>query len=595
MTAEPAAAGGPRVRRFAAPGGRRRGSRGEIGIAGGLVVGGTVAAALYLISGPLLMLLAAAFRGPHDLLPFEPGARWTLANLAAVYADRDLYRHVIPDTVIFTLGSVALTFVTAFLLAWLVERTDLPLRNAAFTVILFPLLVPGIVLAIAWIFLLAPKTGWINLLARQLLGLTGEGPFDIFSMGGMILAQGIALVPFVFLLLTAALRSMNPALEEASGACGARPLQTFLRVTLPVLRPGLLAPLILAVLVTLEQFETPLIIGYPARISVFSTRIYFALNPDSDLPAYGEAAAVALPFLAGGILLLLLYNYAVRRADSFVTVTGKGYRPARLPLGGWKWPALAFVGLYAVFAALLPAVVLLWASVFGYEAPSAAALGAADFAGYADLLTSAKFWIAVRNTFLVAGLSAALVTMIGGMIAWTVLRTRLPGRGLLDFVSFLSLGIPSVIAGLAAMLLYLTLPIGVYGTVWVLVLAYSYRLAVATRLGRAALMQIHPELEEASYAAGARWLATFRRIVLPLLAPSSLASFVLLFIIGFREFTLPTLLQSPENTVLSVIMWQLFLGSQTREAAATGTLIILFVIPVIFLARRVLLARDGRN
>jgi iron(III) transport system permease protein len=568
---------------------------GELGVGGTVVIALAILAALYLISAPLIMLLTTAFRGPQDLLPFEPGAVWTFDNLTAVYLDKKLYTTVIPNTLVFTLGSVTLTFVLAFTLAWLVERTDLPWRTTVFTIVLFPLLVPGVVLAIAWIFLLSPNTGWINVGLRDALGLAGSGPLDIFSMGGMILAQGVGLVPFVFLLLSAALRSMNPSLEEASSASGASPLVTFWRVTMPVLRPGILAPLILATLVTLEQFEIPLVIGFPARINVFSTRIYFELNTDSDLPAYGKAAAVALPFLVGGILLLLLYNRIIRRAEHFVTVTGKGYRPSRFALGRWKLPAIVFVLFYVAVAAVLPAVVLVWASLFGYGIPSWSTLGSASLAGYTGLLGSGKFWRAAGNTFLVAGSSAGIVTLIGALLAWTILRTRLPGRFVLDFVSFMSLGIPSVIAGLAAMLLYLSLPIGLYGTVWVLVLAYSYRMAVASRLSRAALMQIHAELEEASYAAGGNWPATIRRIVLPLLAPSLVASFVLLFILGFREFTLPTILQSPDNTVLSVVMWQLFQSNQTAQAAAVGTMIVLFVVPVIFVMRRVLLAHDGKD
>ena len=150
-------------------------------------------ATVYLISAPLLMLFASAFRGPQDLLPFEPGTHWTLANLAEIYVDKTLYSAVIPNTIVFTLGSVTLTFAVAFTLAWLVERTDMPLRTTAFTVVLFPLLVPGIILGIAWTLLLAPKTGLLNVAMRSTLGLDGEGPFNIFSMGGLIFAQGIAL------------------------------------------------------------------------------------------------------------------------------------------------------------------------------------------------------------------------------------------------------------------------------------------------------------------------------------------------------------------------------------------------------------------
>ena len=560
---------------------------------GVLILGASALAALYLISAPLAMLLTAAFRGPEDMLPFEPGARWTLANFAAVYSDVALYRNVIPNTLIFVIGAVALGFAVAFVLAWLTEGSDLPLRNTVFALVLFPLLVPGVVVAIAWIFLLGPNAGWINLALRAVFGFSGDGPVNIFSLPGMILAQGAALVPFIYLLLAAVFRSMNPSLEEAASIAGAPPRSVFWRVTLPVLRPGILAPLILAILIALEQFEMPLIIGLPARINVFSTRIYYALNPDTNLPAYGEAAAVALPFLAAGILLLLVYNRLIRRAERFVTVTGKAFRPSRIALGRWMAPAIAFVLLYLGFAVVLPFAVLLWTSVFGYRPITGSLFAAASFAGYRDIFASADFWRALGNTFIAAGASAAIVTFLGAALAWIVLRTKAPGRAILDVLSFLSIGIPSVIAGLAALLLYLSLPIGVYGTVWVLVLAYSYRLAVATRSSRAGLAQLHRELEEAAAVAGAGWIEAVRRVVIPLLAPSLLASFVLLFIVGFREFTLPILLQSQDNLVLSVVMWNLMVANKSADAAALGSLIVLCVAPIIVFARRLLTGRAG--
>jgi iron(III) transport system permease protein len=565
----------------------RRKRRSQLGLVGGIIVAGAAAAAIYLVMAPLLALIATAFRGPSDLLPFEAGAHWTFDNLIDVYVKTPLVSSVLPNTLIFVVGSVAVTFLTAFTLAWLVERTDLPWRTTLFTAILFPLLVPGVVMAFAWTLLFAPNAGWINVLLRGLLGLQSPGPINIFSMPGLILCQGVASVPFVFLLLGAAMRTMNPALEEASSASGARPLTTFLRVTLPVLRPGVLAPLILAILVALEQFEMPLIIGFPARINVFSTRIYFELNPEDELPAYGKAAAVALLFLAAAVVLLAIYNNLIKRADRFVTVTGKGYRPTRYPLGRWRVPALLFVGTYLAVGAILPAVVLVWTSFSGGSNESL------NLDAYRALFADRRFWPAVGNTFLVAGLSAGLITLIGALLAWQILRLRFPGRALLDVVSFMSIGIPSVIAGFAVMVMHLTLPIGLYGTVWILILAYSYRLAVSTRLSRASLMQIHAELEEASAASGGRWLDTVRLVVLPLLVPSLMASFVLLFIVGFREFTIPMVLQSEDNWVLSVIMWKLQADRQTAQAAAVGTLILLFVTPVIFVLRRQLLSRQG--
>ena len=353
--------------------------------------------AIYLILAPLGMLLFAAFRGPSDFLPFESGARWTLENLRSTYSDPAMYTRILPDTFRFVVGSVALTFILAFGLAWLVERTDLPGREVWFAVILFPLLVPIPVLAIAWIFLMGPNAGWLNLVLRWIFGLEGPGPINIFSMSGLILCQSLASVPYVFVLLTAALRTMNPALEEASGISGARPLTTFRRVTLPVLLPGLLAPLILIILITSEQFELPLIIGLPARIIVFSYRIYYELNPAGGLPNYGGAAAVSLPFIVFGVLLLLLYNRTIRRAESFVTVTGKAYRQRRLSLGVWRAPALVFVVGYVLLAAIVPAAVLLWTSFFVYTLPTQASLSDFSIEPYRQLFANPAFWIGLKK------------------------------------------------------------------------------------------------------------------------------------------------------------------------------------------------------
>ena len=566
---------------------RRKRRRSQLGLAGSIVVVGAAAAAIYLVMAPLLALLATAFRGPSDLLPFEPGAHWTFDNLVDVYVNTPLLSSVLPNTAIFVAGSVTVTFLDG-IHPGVAGRAYRP--------------------AVAHHSLHRDPVSAVGAGRRHGLRLDAAlraecrldqrhaarcarpwlaGADQHLQHAGLILCQGIASVPFVFLLLGAAMRTMNPALEEASSASGARPLTTFLRVTLPVLRPGVLAPLILATLVALEQFEMPLIIGFPARINVFSTRIYFELNPEDELPAYGKAAAVALLFLVAAVVLLAIYNHLIKRADRFVTVTGKGYRPTRYPLGRWRVPALLFVGFYLAVGAILPAVVLVWTSFSGGSNESL------NLDAYRALFADRRFWPAVGNTFLVAGLSAGLITLVGALLAWQILRLRFPGRALLDVVSFMSIGIPSVIAGFAVMVLHLTIPIGLYGTVWILILAYSYRLAVSTRLSRASLMQIHAELEEASAASGGRWLDTVRRVVLPLLAPSLMASFVLLFIVGFREFTIPMVLQSEDNWVLSVIMWKLQADRQTAQAAAVGTLILLFVTPVIFVLRRQLLSRQG--
>lgn len=552
-----------------------------------LVLGAGALTVVYLIVVPLAMLLLTALRGPSDFLPLEGGARWTLDNLREVYHNPVLYQTIIPDTLVFAAGTVALVFVIAFALAWLVERTDLPGRELWFPLILFPLLVPTQVLGIAWISLAGPNSGWVNVLLRHAFGLAGDrGPLNVFSMSGLIAAQALASVPYVFLLLSATLRSMNPALEEASAASGATPLTTFRKVTLRVLLPGILAPLILVLLITLEQFELPLIIGLPAGINVFAYRILYELTPPGGLPNYGGAAAVALPFLVCAVLLLWAYNRLIRSADRFVTVTGKAFRQRRLPLGRWKLPALLFVSAYVLVGAVLPALVLLWISFFGYAPPGQGSLPTVSADAYRQLFADPRFLLGLRNTAIVAVVSALIVTALGGLTGWIVVRSRMPGRKLLDMLSFMSVGVPSVIVGLAVMLLYLSLPIGLYGTLGILIVAFSYRIATTTRLARAGLMQIHAELEEASAASGAHWLTTQRRVVVPLLLPALASGFILMFIVGVREFTLPLVLYSQENVVLSVLLWHLFQGGQTTQAAALASLIVALVLPIIFLARR---------
>jgi iron(III) transport system permease protein len=553
------------------------------------VIGAAVLSAVWLTAAPLLMLLVAAFRGPADLLPFEPETIWTLEHLRTVYGDALLYRVTIPETALFVAGSVSLAFVIAFILAWLVERTDLPYHSQFFVLILFPLFVPSIMLGIAWIQLFGPNAGFVNAALRQAFDLRGPGPLNVFSLSGLVACQAAALVPFVFLMLSAALRTMNPEFEEASSASGATPLATFRNITWPMLRPGVLAALMLSALVTLEQFDLPLLIGLPARVDVFSTRIFYELNPDSGLPVYGRAAAVSLMFLLAAIALLAAYNKLVGHAERFVTLTARGYRMKRYPLGRWRGPALAFTIAYCVVSSALPAATVFWTSVFGNA--SLSSIGSPSFDSYTRLLANPIFWRALVNTIIVAGLSAAMVTTIGAVLAWALDRWHGRGRPAVEFLGIVSIGIPSVIAGLAAMLLYLTLPVPLYGTIWILVLAYAYRLTVATRVSRAGLMQLDRALDDASAVAGATGLVTFRRILLPLLLPSLGASFIVLFVVGVREFTLPLVLGSGDNVVLGIVLWRLFEDGHVSEASALASLLVALIVPVAFIVRRRVIRR----
>jgi iron(III) transport system permease protein len=550
-----------------------------------------VAAGVYLVLGPLAGLLLSAFRAPRDFLPFESGASFSLQNFVDVYADPSIYSGMLPNTLIFAAGSVSFAFVLALAWSWVLERTDIPFRNLFYVLLLVPFLIPSVVMAIAWVFLLAPGTGLINVILRALFGLTGEGPLSLFTMYGLIFVQGVAQVPFAFMFLSSTFRNMDPVLEEASSISGGRPLATFVRVTLPVLAPGILSTLILLTVLTLEMFDVPLIVGTPAGIRVFSTVLFWRLNPASGLPDYGGVAAIGLGFLCVSLALLHLYNRIVRQAARFATISGKGYHPKRIELGRWKYLVFALLCFYVLVTAVLPPLSLLWTSlVAGYKPISTESIRSLSFAPYLRLFRHRDFFPAVTNTLIVATLSASLAASVSAVIGWVVVRSKSRARHLLDFIAFSSVATPSVVAGVAVMILYLVMPISIYGTLWILVIAYSYRLGVATRITRAGITQIDSVLEEASSVAGASWRATFRRILLPLIAPSFLTSWLLLFITGVREVTLGLLLYNGTvNVTLGVLVWRLYRENFVSETAALSITVAVLILVGAWLMRGVFL------
>ena len=550
-----------------------------------LSIGGGLAA--YLVLLPLFVLIICALRTPTDYLPFENGTSWSLDNIITLYSDPILYSKIIPDTLVFTISATFFTTIIGLLLAWLVERTDIPYRNILFWLILFPIMLPAPVLAMGWILLLGPNAGWLNTMLQPLLGLT-VGPINIFSMQGLIFCQTLASVPFAFLLFTPIIRTMDANLEEASLVSGASSWVTFKRITLPILLPGILAPLMLVFLLTLEQFEFPLLIGLPAHINVFSYRILWELTPPSGLPNYGIAAAISLPFLGVGIILLSIYNWLTKKNNRFVTVTGRSYRRHYFLLGAWKAPALVFVIFYLASAVFLPIAVLIWSSIFDFSAPSLDILHRANFDSYRLLFQNKKFWAGLINTAIVSGFSATLVTIVSFLLGYIIVRKKSWISKILDYISFSSIGIPSVINALAVMLLYLSIPLGIYGTIWILVLAYSYRMAVTTRIVRSGLMQIQYELEDVSSLSGASWFTTQRKIIIPLISQGLISGFALIFILGIREFTMPLILYNPDSIVLSVLLLQFYEVGESKVAAALATVILFIVIALAFAGKFIL-------
>jgi iron(III) transport system permease protein len=384
--------------------------------------------AVYLILVPLGMLLFAAFRGPSDYLPFEPGARWTLENFR-VYAEGALYSRILPDTFVFVAGTVALTFTVAFALAWLIERTDLPGREIAFAIILFPLLVPIPVLAIAWIFLMGPECRLAQSAAAH-ARRPGRPGSDQRVQHGRPDPLPVACL--------GALR-VHPAERGAAqhepGARGGErhvrrdPVHHLPRVTLPVLLPGLLAPLILITLITAEQFRA----AADDRAAVAHHRVQLShlfRAQSGRRPAElwrrrrGLAAVRRLRRRAADALQP---HHPPRRKLRHVTGKGVSPAPARARRVARSRSCCSCCSTSAL-AAIVPALVLLWTSFFGYTLPTRAT--AADFSTepYRQLFANPAFWTGLKNTALVAGASAAIVTAIGAVLGWIISRSALPGR-----------------------------------------------------------------------------------------------------------------------------------------------------------------------
>jgi len=332
---------------------------------------------------------------------------------------------------------------------------------------------------------------------------------------------------------------------------------------------------------TLESFETPAIIGIPARIYVYTSEIYLAFNEYP--PDYGRGAALAVGLLVLSALGVWLYTRSTREGKRFQTVTGKAFRPREFDLGRWRWAGFAFLLIYFVVVVLLPFLVMLWASFLPFFAtPSAAALQKLSFENYHYLANFRPFWDAMTNSVMLALMSASGAMILTSLIAWIVYKSRLPGSWLLDFLAFVPITVPGIVLGMALILFYVAFPIPIYGTIWVLLIAYVTRfIPYGMRASSGAIMQIHSELEEAAGTSGASWWQTFWRVTLPLLRPGFVAGWIYIFVVSFREFSTSILLATGESRVLSILLFTMFEQGQVTVVAAIGILMILTLLTIV--------------
>ena len=546
---------------------------------------------LWLILFPIAQMIVNSFRTGH---PAVPGP-FTLQNYIVGYTNPLTYQMIL-NTFIFAGTSTMISVTVAILFAWLTERTDMPLRNLAWSLLLVPLAMPGLLFSISWVLLLAPKIGLVNVGLRALLGGLGfelqADPINIYSMGGMIFLDGLRGITTVFLLVAGAFRMMDPALEEAARTSGAKTYKTFFKITLPILLPAILAAFLYSFVSSMESFEAPLVVGMPAKIYVYSTMIYFSTRV---VLSYGLAGAFGVSYFLLALILVYIYQRVViYRSERFATITGKGYRPHVISLGKWRYFALGLFFVYFLFAVVLPLAVLVWLSLLtNYRGEGGNLFQNFSLNHYRNLFAEEGIVKATWNTVVITVTTATATVLLSFFISWIIVRMKVRGRFLLDGFTFLSHAVPGILVALAFIFLYLQPPfkyLGIYGTVWIISLALiTQYVAFTSRATNAAITQVHQELEEAGRVLGASRTTVLLKITLPLIFPAIAAAWIWVAAHAVRAFSVPLMLAGQENWTLSVMLWHYWAEDQVLpQAAALGVLLMLAITLLTFAGRRVI-------
>jgi iron(III) transport system permease protein len=547
-----------------------------------VLIGVPVALTVWLAVVPLTFLFWQSFLTPHTAA--KP-AEFTLENYYTAYFTSETIG-LFFNSLVFASGTAVFALALGGMLAWLNERTNTPFKKLFFALAIIPLVIPGILFTVAWILLASPKIGLLNVWLRWASG-TDHVFFDIYTMGGMIWVDGLHYSPIAFLLMTAAFRSMDPALEESAQMSGASIPQIAWRITFKLAWPAALGSLLILFVRAIESFEVPALLGLPVGIHVYTSAIYHAIHQYPSQVGLASSYAVTLLVLCClGIYLQSRLSY---QSSRFSTVTGKGFRPRTIDLGGWRWLAAALFVLYFVVIVLLPFLILVWSSLQKfYQAPSWAALNSISLDSYRAVLDFPNFWSTVGNSLFLAGTCALVIVVLGAVISWVVVRTRIPGRWLLDSLASMPLVFPGIVLGLSIMICYLYVDIGIYGTIWIMLVAYVTRfLPYGMRYVSTSMLQIHKELEESAAMSGASWAMNFRRIVLPLLKPGLLAGFIYVMIVSIRELSSSILLYSPGNEVISIMIWELWQNGQYVELSALGVMLIMLLFVLVLVAQMI--------
>ena len=527
----------------------------------------------YLVLPPFFFIL-------HTSLVTDRGLQagsFTIQHFMNIVDSLGDVQTLLANSMIFSVGSAGVAICYGTALAWLAERSNAPFRTLAYMTAYVSFAIPGIIKVVGWIMLLGPKAGILN---SFVMPITGAPLLNIFSMQGMILVESFLWIPIVFLLMSTPFRSMDPSLEEAATTAGSTGWQVFRKVTFPLAMPSVLAVLILTFIRSLEAFEIPALIGIPAGVEVLTTKIYLQIR-GGLLPKYGEASAYSIILIVMVALGLIPYYRITSKTYKFTTISGKAYRPHRVDLGRWRWLGGCLM-LVLPLLQIFPIAAITWSSLLPFaQAPSRKALTMVSLNNYRSALADSSIVGSVLNSLTVSVSSATVAIILTFIAAWLIVRASIKSRWLLDQMAMLPLVFPGIVMGIAILKMYLMIPLPVYGTIWILVLAFIARyLPYGIRFSHSALLSVHKELEEGALVSGASWFQMVRQVVVPLIMPALLAGWIYIFLITFRELSIALLLYSPGSQVVAVKIWELWDNGHVGELAAFSLVIALGTVVV---------------
>ena len=533
-----------------------------------------------LVMYPLVFLVVESFNiGDPQIFPPE---EWGIDNYLRLMEEP----RVIGNTLLVAAIATVLAVLFGFIQAWILTRAEIPGRQRLERLMELPYYMTPLIGALAWGVLLGPKTGLLNQIWRS-LGFRSDF-FNIYSPWGIAWVMALFEGTVAFVMISAAMKSMDPSLEESSRVLGAGKLRTALRITLPMVAPGVLSATIFVFAEMLGSFAAAFVLGIPGRFYVVTTAIWESTL--SYPPDYGHAAAMGLS-LFGAMLISLPLARVIMRKGSYATITGKAFRPRPMDVGAMRIPLTAIAWGYIFVAVILPLAAL---TLTSFETFATVIVPQMRFTldNYATALTMGSIGPAFGHSMILGLSVATLAVPVIGVLAWIIYRSTMPGRLLMEYVVMVPQAVPRLVFGLGLLWAWINIPIPLYGTLWLLGIAYfTVFLPLGLRTVAGVVVQVDKSLEECAQVCGAGWGYRMRTVTLPLLRPGLVAAWLLIFIASVRELGVSVFLMGPHSKVIAPAIVSSWLSASSELSAAMAllqTVMVFIAVAIMFrVARRV--------